>query len=59
MLLDQVTPAQMQAGGVLSGLTMAAFIAAPLLRRHVQLVRIGIAAVYIAGIVGFAIYSLF
>jgi len=59
MLFDQVTPAQMQAGGVLTGVTMAGFIAAPLLGQHGQLVRIGITAVYIAGVVGFAIYSLF
>ncbi len=55
MLLDQVSETQLQAGRVLGG---AAFLAAPLFRRQAQAVRLVVAGVYIAGVLGFLVYSL-
>jgi hypothetical protein len=46
MLLDQVTDGEMQAGRVLAGATMAAFLAALLFRRHAQAIRLTVAAIY-------------
>jgi hypothetical protein len=58
MLLDQVTDTQMQAGRILAGATMAAFVAAPFFRRYTQPIRLIIAAVYLAGVLGFLLYFL-
>jgi hypothetical protein len=56
MLLDQVSETQLQAGRVLGGAAMAAFLAAPLFRRKAQAVRLVVAGVYIAGVLGFLLY---
>jgi hypothetical protein len=53
MLLDQVSETQLQAGRVLGGAAMAAFLAAPLFRRKAQAVRLVVAGVYIAGVLAF------
>jgi hypothetical protein len=58
MLLDQVSETQIQAGRVLGGAAMAAFLAAPLFRRQVQAIRLAVAGVYIAGVLGFLVYYL-
>jgi uncharacterized membrane protein YadS len=56
MLLDQVSETQLQAGRVLGGAAMAAFLAAPMFRRRAQAVRLVVAAVYIAGVLGLLFY---
>jgi hypothetical protein len=56
MLLDQVSETQLQAGRVLGGAAMIAFLAAPLFRRQAQAVRLFVAGVYIAGVLGFSLY---
>jgi hypothetical protein len=58
MLLDQVSETEIQAGRVLGGAAMAAFLAAPLFRRQAQAVRLVVAGVYIAGVLGFLLYYL-
>lgn len=57
-LFSEVTTGQMQAARILTGATMAAFIAAPLFGRHAGKVRIGIAALYLLGIVAFIVDAL-
>ena len=59
MLLDQVSETQLQAGRVLGGAAMAAFLAAPLFRRQAQAVRLVVAGLYIAGVVGLLVYYLY
>jgi hypothetical protein len=58
MLLDQISETQMQAGRILAGATMAAFVAAPLFRRQAQAVRLVVSSFYIAGVLGFVVYYL-
>jgi hypothetical protein len=58
MVFDQVTAAEMQAARVLTGATMAAFLAAPIFRRQAQMVRITVAGLYIAGVLAFTAYVL-
>ncbi len=59
MLLDAVTPAQMQAGQALSGMAMAGFLGARLFGRHAGRVRVGITVIYCAFVAGFAVYVAF
>jgi hypothetical protein len=56
MLLDQVSETQLQAGRVLGGAAMAGLLAAPMFRRQAQAVRLVVAGVYIAGVLGFLLY---
>jgi hypothetical protein len=58
MLLEQVTESQMQAGRLLAGATMAAFLAAPLFRRYAQPIRWAVATIYCAAVMGFLVYYL-
>jgi hypothetical protein len=58
MLFDQATDAQLRAAQVFGGATMAAFLAAPLFRRQAQRVRVVVASLYIAGVLGFVMYLL-
>jgi len=58
MLLDQVSETQMQAGRLLMGATMVAFLAAPLFRRHGLAIRWVVASLYIAAVLGFLAYFL-
>jgi hypothetical protein len=58
MLLDQATDGQMQAARVFSGVTMVAFLGAPVFGAWARLARIVIAGVYVAGIAGFLVYVL-
>jgi hypothetical protein len=58
MLLEQVTDSEMQAGRVLAGATMAAFLAAPLFRRYTQPIRLSVTAIYCAAVLGFLLYYL-
>jgi hypothetical protein len=58
MLLDQVSETQLQAGRVLGGAAMAAFLAASMFRRRPQRVQLVVAAVYIAGVLGLLFYCI-
>jgi hypothetical protein len=59
MLFDQATDAQMRAAQIFAGATMAAFVVAPIFRHQAWRVRMVIAGVYFAGILGFVVYVLF
>jgi hypothetical protein len=48
----------LRAAQVFGGATMAAFLAAPLFRRQAQRVRVAVASLYIAGVLGFVMYLL-
>jgi hypothetical protein len=52
MLLDQVSDRQMQAAQVMTGLTMAAFVAAPVFGRWARSIRMALACLYIAAAFG-------
>jgi hypothetical protein len=58
MLLDHVSDTQMQAGQIAAGTAMVAFLAAPMLRRYAQPVRLIVTAVYVAGVLGVLLYFL-
>ena len=58
MLLEQVTDRQMQAGQVLAGATMAAFLAAALVRRYTYPIRLTFATIYCAALLAFLLYRL-
>lgn len=59
MFFDQATDTQIRVAQVISGATMAAFLAARMFHRHTQRVRLAIAGCYIAGILAFVVYVLF
>jgi high-affinity Fe2+/Pb2+ permease len=59
MLFDQATDTQMQAVRILGGVTVVAFLAARMFRRQGQRIRIAIAGLYFAGVLGFVVYALF
>jgi hypothetical protein len=58
MLLDHVTETQMQAGRVMAGAAMVAFLGAPLFRRQAQAIRLVVTCLYVAGVLGFLLYFL-
>ncbi len=57
MLLDQATPAELQAASLLTGTTMVAFLAAGLVRGRGQMLRMAIAGIYLAVLLGLVIYA--
>ena len=57
MFFDQATPAQLQTARALSGATMAAFLAAGLLRGRGRMLRVAIAGLYIAAVLAFIVYA--
>jgi hypothetical protein len=57
MLLDQATPAELQAASLLTGTTMVAFLAAGLVRGRGQMLRMALAGIYLAALLGFVIYA--
>jgi uncharacterized membrane protein YsdA (DUF1294 family) len=59
MIFDLATETQMQAARIFGGATMAAFLAARIFRHKAQRVRMAVATLYIAGVLGFAAYILF
>lgn len=59
MLLDQATDTQTQAAGIAGGAAMAGFLAAGIFGRQARRVRVGIASLYIAGVLCFVVYALF
>jgi hypothetical protein len=59
MIFDQATDAQMEAARIFGGATMVAFLAARMFRGQAQKVRVAIATLYIAGVLGFMVYVLF
>jgi hypothetical protein len=58
MLFDQVTEPQMQAARILTGTTMVAFLAAPILKGYARIFRLVVAGLYIAAVMAFVLYSL-
>jgi hypothetical protein len=58
MIFEPATDAQMQAARVFAGATMVAFLASRMFRRQAQRLRIVVACLYIAGILGFVVYLL-
>lgn len=59
MLLDQATGAQMETAQLLTGATMAGFLAAGMLGRRAQGVRMAIGLLYLGGVLGFVAYLTF
>jgi hypothetical protein len=57
MLFDQATPTQLHTARLLTGATMAAFLAVGLLRGRGRMLRLVIAGLYIAAILGFIVYA--
>jgi hypothetical protein len=55
VLLDQVTDRQMQAGQMLGAATMVAFFAAPMFRRQAKTIRLVVAGLYLASVLGFLV----
>jgi hypothetical protein len=49
----------MQAARIFVGATMVAFLAAPMFRHQAQRLRMAVAALYIAGVLGFVAYVMF
>ncbi|WP_158924905.1 hypothetical protein [Acidisphaera sp. S103] len=58
MIFDQATGAQWEAARIFGGATMVAFLAARMFRRQAQWLRIAVAILYIAGVLGFVAYVL-
>jgi hypothetical protein len=58
MIFDLATETQMQAARIFGGATMVAFLAAPMFRHQAQRIRMAVAALYIAGVLGFILYVL-
>ena len=56
MLLDRVTPPQMQAAQLLTGLTMAAFAGASFFGQWATTIRMAVAGLYIAAALGIVAY---
>jgi hypothetical protein len=59
MIFDLATETQMQAARIFGGATMVAFLAAPMFRRQAQRIRVAVATLYIAVVLGFVLYVLF
>jgi hypothetical protein len=59
MIFDTVSATQMQAARILTGATMVGFLAARLFRGQAQRIRLAVASLYIAGVLGFVLYLLF
>jgi hypothetical protein len=59
MLFDQATPTQLQTARLLTGTTIAAFVAAGVLRGRGRIVRLAIAGLYIAAVLAFIVYTAF
>jgi hypothetical protein len=59
MIFDLATDTQMQAARIFGGAAMVAFLGARMFRHQAQRVRIAVAALYIAGVLGFVAYVLF
>jgi hypothetical protein len=57
MLFDQATHAQLQTGSVLRGATVAAFVAAGLLRGRGRMLRLAFAGLYIAAFLALIVYA--
>jgi len=58
VLLDHVTPQEMQAARVVTGAVMVGLLAAPIFGRYANRVRIGVAAAYIVFVIAAIIYYL-
>jgi hypothetical protein len=59
VLLDQVSDTQLQAGRILAGAVMVAFLGAPFVfRRRAQAIRLVVTVIYIAAVLAFLLYVL-
>jgi hypothetical protein len=58
VILEHVTPQEMQAARIVTGATMVGFLGAPVFGRHAKTARIVIASLYIAAVIGFVLYYL-
>ncbi|MBN8905781.1 MAG: hypothetical protein J0H99_03970 [Rhodospirillales bacterium] len=56
MRFDGLSPDVMQAGQILTGATMAAWLLAGMLPRHRARVRAALLVLYLAGVAGFLLY---
>lgn len=56
MSFDAVSPEVMQAGRILTGATMAAWLLAGFLPRHRARLRTALLVLYLLGVVGFFLY---
>jgi hypothetical protein len=55
---DQVTPEEMRAARVVTGAAMAGLLAAQMFGARARRIRIGIAILYFAAVIAFAVYYL-
>jgi hypothetical protein len=58
MLLDQATDTQMRAGSLVMGATMVVFIGSRWMPRYGQSIRLIVAGLYPAGLLGALVYFL-
>ncbi len=58
MTFAPVSAQEMQAGQMLTGLVLAAFIGARFLPRHAARIRVAALAIYLAGIAAFIVWFL-
>lgn len=58
MIITEVTETQMQAARVASGAAMVGFLAASMFGRQAQKGRVAVVSLYIAGVLGLAMYFL-
>jgi hypothetical protein len=58
MLLDPVTDVQMRAASLVMGATMVAFIGSRWLPRYGSSIRLIVAGIYVAGVLGALLYFL-
>lgn len=58
MTFSPVAPEVMQAAQILTGTTMAAWLMAGFFPRHGARLRAGVLVVYLAGVVGFLLYTM-
>jgi hypothetical protein len=58
VIFEHVTPQEIQAAQIVTGATMVGMLTARLFGRHARRVRLVIAALYFAVVIGFVLYYL-
>jgi len=58
VIFEHATPQEMQAAQIVTGATMVGMLSARLFGRHARTVRLTIAALYFAAVIGFVLYYL-
>jgi len=56
MLFDQVTTNEIRGATLLTGATMAGFLAARFFRGRARTIQVVVAGIYLAGVLGFIVY---